>query len=101
MNSLTATVSIRPAYPDDEAAIRRLAALDSAAVPPAPFLLAEADGEPLAAISLASGRAIADPFQPTLHIVAMLSAYAASGASAEPLERGNGRYRSGRLALGY
>jgi hypothetical protein len=101
MNSPTVTVAIRPAYPDDEAAVRRLAALDSAAVPPAPFLVAEIEGELLAALSLTSGRAIADPFHPTLHIVAMLRAYAASAASEDGRKRGESRYRSGRLALGY
>jgi hypothetical protein len=96
-----ATVTIRPAYPDDEAAIRRLAALDSAAVPPAPFLLAEIDGELLAALSLPSGGAIADPFHPTVHIIAMLRDYAGGGAADGPRERRRGDYRSGRLALGY
>ncbi|HUE27792.1 MAG TPA: hypothetical protein VMP89_13535 [Solirubrobacteraceae bacterium] len=95
------TVTIRPAYPDDEAAIRRLAALDSAAVPPAPFLLAEVDGEILAAASLGSGRVVADPFHPTLQLVAMLRAYAAGGAPEGRPQRGERRYRSGRLALGY
>ncbi len=97
----TGTVTIRPAYPDDEAAIRRLAALDSAAVPPAPFLLAETEGELLAALSLLSGGAIADPFRRTVHIVAMLRDYASAGAPDGPRERGRGGYRSGRLALGY
>ena len=99
MNSPTATVTIRPSYPDDEAAIRRLAALDSVAVPPAPFLLAEVDGDLLAALSLASGRTIADPFHPTRRVVAMLRAYAPGDGPGE--RRHAGGYRSGRLALGY
>ncbi len=101
MNSLTASVAIRPSHPNDEAAIRRLAALDSAAVPPGPFLLAEIEGELRAALSLTSGHAIADPFHPTLHVVAMLRAYATSGAREERRDRGERRYRSGHLALGY
>jgi len=97
----TATVTIRPGYPDDEAAIRRLAALDSASVPPTPFLLAEIEGELLAALSVTTGRAIADPFRPTVHITAMLRDYASGGAPDGRREDGRTDHRSGRLALGY
>jgi hypothetical protein len=99
MQATTATITIRHCHADDAAVIRRLAALDSAAIPPAPFVLAEVEGEPRAALSLTSGRAIADPFYPTLHIVAMLRAYAADATPAE--RRSRGRYRSERLALQY
>jgi hypothetical protein len=100
MQEPTATITIRTTSGDDASTIRRLAALDSAAVPPAPFLLAEVGGEPRAALSLASGRAIADPFHPTLQIVAMLRAYAAGRTPVDrPVSR-RGDHRFGRLALG-
>jgi hypothetical protein len=92
-------ITIRPAYPDDEAAIVRLAALDSAAVPSSPFLVAEVGGELRAALSLGSGRVIADPFHQTLRIVEMLRAY--SGAEAPDARSNRARYRPGLLALGY
>jgi hypothetical protein len=59
------SIRLRWAFPDDDVTIARLAALDSAAVPAPPLLLAEVDGHPRAALSLASGELIADPFQPT------------------------------------
>ena len=66
-------ITIRPAYADDEIALRRLAAVDSAdAVPPAPLLLAELDGELRAALSLADGSVIADPFVRTAEVLELL-----------------------------
>lgn len=100
MSTVSDKITIRPAHPDDEAAIVRLAALDSAAVPPPPFLLAEVEGELRAALSLANGRVIADPFQPTLYIAALLRVYAGPGAAERPRARAR-RYRPGRLALEY
>jgi hypothetical protein len=74
----TTSITIRPAYADDEAALRRLAALDSAAVPPMPLLIAEIDGEPRAALSLRDRSMIADPFVPTLHVLELLALHAAA-----------------------
>jgi hypothetical protein len=72
------SITIRPAYADDQRALFRLAALDSAAgVPAAPVLVAEVDEELHAALSLADGSVIADPFFPTQHLVRMLRAHAA------------------------
>jgi hypothetical protein len=102
MRELPVTVTIRRAYPDDDPAIWRLAALDSAAVPPGPFLVAEVEGELRAALSLASHRAIADPFHPTLRFVAMLREYAGAAADEHAASRGVGRrYRPERLVLQY
>ena len=73
----TAAITIRPAYADDEATLMRLAALDSADhAPPAPVLLAEVEGEVQAALSLSDSSAIADPFRPTLHLLALLRTHA-------------------------
>jgi hypothetical protein len=78
MAPLTApTITIRPAYADDAQALTRLAVLDSAALPAEPLLLAEADGELRAALSMADGSVIADPFAPTAHVVALLRKQAA------------------------
>lgn len=70
-------ITIRPAFGDDAVAIRRLAALDSAPIPPQPLLLAEVDDEPRAAISLLTGAVIADPFELTDELVALLRLHAA------------------------
>jgi hypothetical protein len=63
---------IRPAAPADAAALRRLAALDSATVPAEPHLVAERDGRLIAAVSTRDGAAIADPFERTADEVALL-----------------------------
>lgn len=76
-NQLASAIEIRPAHADDERALTRLAQLDSARVPPAPLLLAFEDGELRAAISLATGAAIADPFAPTGRLVELLRTQAA------------------------
>lgn len=70
----TPVITIRVAYADDGAALERLAALDSAdAVPPRPLWLAEVDGELRAAMSVPTRGVIADPFVPTLELVALLA----------------------------
>jgi hypothetical protein len=90
-------VTIRPAFPDDAAALARLAALDCARVPAGPLLLAEIDGEPWAAVALADGRAIADPFRPTAALVDLLRRRRAQLAAArEP----RGVRRRASAALG-
>ena len=78
----TATITIRPAYADDRTALARLAAVDSSAVPAEPLLLAEVDDELRAALSLADGSVIADPFFPTLDLLELLRTHAA-GLSAD------------------
>lgn len=66
-------ITIRFAYPDDAASLRRLAALDSKALPPGPMLVAEVTGELWAAVSITGeARAIADPFRHTAELVAVL-----------------------------
>ncbi len=65
-------ITLRYAFGDDDSAIARVAALDSAEVPAAPVLLAEVDGDVRAALSLHDGRVIADPFHPTLALIALL-----------------------------
>jgi hypothetical protein len=68
----TDTIEIRAAQSRDERALTRLAQLDSARVPRGPLLLAFEGGELRAAISLATGGVIADPFAPTARLVGLL-----------------------------
>jgi hypothetical protein len=76
-------VVIRPAYPDDHAALERLARLDSQRpLRRGPALIAERDGRILAVLSTADGRAIADPFAPTADLAALLRLRAAAESSA-------------------
>lgn len=70
------SITIRRAYADDSGGLLRLAALDSAEIPDSPLLLAEVDGELRAALSLTTGAAIADPFHPTLGLLALLRTHA-------------------------
>jgi len=65
-------VTIRFAVPADDPALRRLAQLDSSCVPSPPVLIAEEDGEVVAALSLLSADAIADPFHSTSALVQLL-----------------------------
>jgi hypothetical protein len=88
------TIEIRPARPDDERALIRLGQLDSARVPPAPLVLAVEGGELRAAISLATGAAIADPFAPTARLVELLRTQAA------PPQRRPGTRSGSRLIRG-
>src|SRR5690348_10615789 len=75
MRELT-DVTLRFAFPDDEPALWRLAALDSAEVPTAPVLIADVSGETRAALSLADGTVVADPFHRSVELVALLRARA-------------------------
>jgi hypothetical protein len=70
-------VTVRHATAADGAALTRLAALDSARPPAEPVLLAEVDGIPMAAVSLADGRVVADPFERTAELVELLRVRAA------------------------
>jgi hypothetical protein len=65
-------ITVRSAVASDLSELARLAALDSATPPRGPALVAEADSRMLAALPLGSGRPIADPFEPTAEIVALL-----------------------------
>ena len=68
------TVTVRPYLPLDRRPLERLAALDDRRVPPQPVVLVERGGKLVAALSKRTGEAVADPFEPTAHLVAMLRA---------------------------
>jgi hypothetical protein len=65
-------LSIRLAGPEDARTLARLAALDTRELPRGAVLLAEIDGVPAAAIGLGDGRLVANPFQSTAEISALL-----------------------------
>lgn len=80
-------LTVRHAVAADLSDLARLAELDSATPPRGPALVAEADSRMLAALPLGSGRPIADPFEPTAEIVALLQ------LRAEQLSEGDGKGR--------
>jgi hypothetical protein len=71
-----APVTLRFARPDDASELAHLAQLDSAPVPAPPALLGEMSGRLVAALSLADGRVIADPFVPAAAVIELLRARA-------------------------
>jgi hypothetical protein len=84
-------VAIRRSTAADREAIARLAQLDSASPEDGDYLLAEEDGLLRAAVPVAGGAAIADPFQRTADLVAMLELRLAELAVAAPAApRGRG-----------
>ncbi len=73
LSNLSPTVVIRAARGSDGPALRRLAELDSQDhVPAGDLLIAEADDEVVAALSLNTLERIADPFRPTADVVDLL-----------------------------
>jgi hypothetical protein len=73
---MTSPLVLRPATSADTADLERLAALDSAMPLAGEVLLAYAGGEVRAALSVDSGRAVADPFWPSADLVELLQAAA-------------------------
>ena len=82
---------LRPATSADTADLERLAALDSARPLAGDVMLAHADGEVRAAVSLETGRSVADPFYPSLELVPLLRA-----AAGERPRRGRSWRRAAR-----
>jgi hypothetical protein len=67
-------VTIRLSSDDaDAAAIQRLAQIDTHDAPHGPALLAELDGEPVAAIGFVDGRTVADRRRATPSLLTLLS----------------------------
>jgi hypothetical protein len=75
---------VRRATSDDESLLLRLSVLDSQRVLTGPALIGEIAGEPAAAISLETGRVVADPFVSTAALVAHLRVRAGTFEPAEP-----------------
>lgn len=66
------TYLIRLATDDDAVSLRRIAEVNGRGPLPAPALLGHVNGKPAAAISVASGQIVADPFYRTDHLLACL-----------------------------
>lgn len=94
-------VTVRRSGPGDDIGLARLAALDSARPLSGPALIAESGSRMLAALPLGSGRPIADPFEPTAELVALLELRKSQlEAGASDSRRSAGRLRAllrGRL----
>ena len=88
-------ISIRLAEAADMPALRRVAQRDSRLLPPGDLLVAEAQGEVQAALSLQTGESVADPFRPTAALVDLLQLRARQSARTGPGTWG----RVGKLAL--
>ena len=68
-----AVISIRLAGTSEEAAIERLAQLAERPAPTGRALVAEVDGELWAALPLATGSLIVDPFRPSSEVQQLLT----------------------------
>jgi hypothetical protein len=77
MTDQIAAITIRRLDESDSAALSRLAQLDSGSVPEGAVLGAEVEGRLLAAVSLADGASVADPFSRTTELRAMIELRAA------------------------
>jgi hypothetical protein len=86
-HGLAESATIRRATAADRVALERLAALDSASAPVGDVLMAEVGGEVVAAIVLAGGATIADPFRPTAELVELLGLRAAGLGAATTRRR--------------
>ena len=73
-------IRIRLASEADSSNLIRLAALDSAPAPHGPVLVADLDGEIVAARQLDSARGIADPFRRTAEVSELLELRARQAA---------------------
>src|SRR5215203_911207 len=95
------SVAVRMAGPDDEAAIRRIAALDGRKAPSGRVLVAEADGEVIAALSASDGARAADPFRWTSEVMALMEMRAEqiAGADAAPATAIRGAIKQVRAQL--
>ena len=70
--SHSSNIIVRSATSGDREQLARLAALDSAGPISGGALVAEADARIVAALPLGAGRPIADPFEPTAQVIALL-----------------------------
>lgn len=87
------TVALRRATAADDVAVTRLAQLDDTQTPSGELLLAELDGQLVAALPLDGGPAVADPFVRTAEIVELLRVRAAAIAGSS----GRGRLQARRI----
>jgi hypothetical protein len=91
-------ITVRRAVAADYGDLERLAALDSTRPPRGPTLVAEADSRTIAALPIGSGRPIADPFEPTVEVVALLELRARQLAEEDGAEATRTASRRGVVA---
>ncbi len=84
-------IFMRRSAAGDANALERLAQLDCAPAPIAPGLVAEVRGRLIAYVSLADGQVIADPFEHTTDVVAVLRLRAAQLRDADGAAARQGR----------
>jgi hypothetical protein len=90
----TTAYTIRPATDADDAALERVAALDSRRSLQGEILVAEKDGSVVAALSLTDRHVVADPFRHTADALVLLHARAASLDAVDGPARQRGRLRA-------
>lgn len=83
----TASITLRPATTADAPWLERLAALESRRVPQGSLVVAERDGNLVAAVSEQTLEAIADPFQRSADAVTLLRRHAVTRHHAVPARR--------------
>ena len=71
------SVALRLCSVHDDDALERLAQLEGRPAPQGRFVLAEVDGQLVAALPLRSGEPLTDPFRPTAHLLPLLRLRAA------------------------
>jgi hypothetical protein len=77
-------VELRLCRVDDDPALEQLATLEGRELPTGRFVLAEVRGRVVAALPLAGGPALRDPFVPTKHLERLLELRAAQLRPARP-----------------
>ena len=70
-------VELRLCRVDDDPALERLALLEGRPAPAGRYVVADVGGIVVAAVSLLSGAVLADPFEPTAHLLPLLRLRAA------------------------
>lgn len=85
MTSTASPITLRGAHAADAEALDRLAALDSRTLPAGDLLVAENDHGVVAAVSVQTLDAVADPFTRTADAVALLRRQAVQRRNAAPL----------------
>lgn len=85
---------IRPAQQADRGEVERLSELEGRPAPAGPLVVAEVDGRLWAAVSIAGGDAVADPFQPSGPMVAAARAHATLLGERPPERRDPARRRT-------
>jgi hypothetical protein len=84
MTTTASPITLRPATAVDSPWLDRLAGLEMRPLPDGPLLLAERDEQIVALVSESTLEALADPFQRTADVVALLRRHAVARRNARP-----------------